>query len=189
MEEQGRKQIIELIRKIIDEEAFAELKQMPQRLQQRKEEIKKTKAQREEDAEQALFFGMDKNKEIKNQLKLNEDEQRKPKITKQELEQFEKDFNSHMHGSVTKFDKQLHGNKEVVDFPYVNGKPDAFTSGTVSIGSGREITFSMSILNGLKITAADLEITNENKNLLDKLYNLYITIFKTKFGEIISTSI
>jgi len=102
MDEVTRKKVLEIIRKSIDEVVYDEMRQMPGRIQARQEELKKTKSQRAQDAHEALFGKEDE--EVNYRLRLHEEEDKKPKITTNELSQFEKEFKSRFP-DIT-FDKQ-----------------------------------------------------------------------------------
>ncbi|MFA5068181.1 MAG: hypothetical protein WC466_09160 [Candidatus Izemoplasmatales bacterium] len=191
MEENIRKQIIELIRKSINEVVYDEIKKMPQRLHQRQEEIKKTKSQREQDAHDALFGKNDE--EISYRINIRESEE-KPKISVSELEQFKNDFISRFPN--VSFYKQNgpKQNGQIVDFPIIKGKKDAFASGKITFDKD-EIGFTMSIVDGLKIVNVydenkliPFEIRNETKDVFSKMLNLYEQIFKKKFNDIVNSS-
>lgn len=189
MDENTRKKILEIIRNTINEVVYDEMKQVPKKLQAKQEEMKKTKAQREQDAHDALFGKKDE--EMTNKLRLHESEE-KPKITMNELGEFEKEFKSHLPNIV--FDKQIGLGKsgQIVDFPVKNNQKDAITSGKI-INDKNAIGFSMSLSNGLKIKSIvkngkliEFEIDKETKDLFGKLLNLYEEIFKKRFNDIIN---
>jgi len=186
MDENTRKKVIEIIRETIDEVVYDEMRQMPKKLQAKQEEMSKTKAQRAQDAHDALFGKKEEEHNYKLQLHENEE---KPKVLANELSQFEKEFKSHFPG--ISFDKQS-GNGQIVDFPIKDGKTDAITSGTITVGQDK-IGFSMSLTNGLKIESVadngmpkEFEINKDTKDVFGKLLNLYEEVFKKKFNEIIN---
>jgi hypothetical protein len=166
MEETTRKKVLEIIRQAINEVVYDEMKKMPGKLQAKQEEMKKTKAQRAQDAHEAIFGPSDD--EWNYKLRLHENEE-KPKVTSDELIQFEKEFKGHFPG--ISFDKQMGPgqNGQIIDFPIKNGQKDAITSGKIAIGK-EVIGFSMSLLNGFKIKSVidggqlkEFEITKETK--------------------------
>ena len=189
MEESARIKVLEIIRKSIDEVVYDEMKKMPGRIQARQEEFKKTKSQRAQDAHDALFGNQED--EISYRLKLHESDAR-PKITTNELSQFENDFKNRFPDIV--FDKQngIGQNGQIVDFPIKNGKKDAVASGKIIIDN-EAIGFTMSLSDGLKIKSTieggqirAFEIEPETKDIFAKLLNLYEELFKKRFNEIIN---
>jgi len=189
MDETIRKKVLEIIRGTIDEVVYDEMRQMPKKLQAKQEEMKKTKAQRAQDAHDALFGS--KEEEHNYKLRLHEGEE-KPKISADELNEFEKEFKGHFPG--ISFDKQigLGKNGQIVDFPTKDGKTDAVTSGTISIGQNK-IGFTMSLANGFKIRSIteqgnpkEFEISKDTKDVFGQILNLYEETFKKKFNEIIN---
>jgi len=189
MDEIERKKVLEVIKQSIDEVVYDEIRQMPARLQAKQEELTKTKSQRAQDAHDALF-GRDED-EMSYKLRLHESSEN-PKITTNELDQFQKEFKNRFPG--ISFDKQIGPgqNGQIVDFPVKNGQKDAVTSGTITVGKD-SIKFSMSLLNGVIIKSAiqggklkGFEISKESKDTFDKILNLYEEIFKKKFNEIIN---
>lgn len=195
MEENIKKQILEIIRETINEIVYDEMKQMPSRLEAKQNEMKKTKAQMAQDAHDALFgiFGSPEDDGISYRLKLHESEN-KPRVSSNELEAFETEFKGHFPG--ISFDKQVGGGKngQIVDFPLSNGQKDAVTSGVITIGQ-EKIGFSMSLLNGFRIKSIiengqpkSFEIKKETKDAFSKILNLYDTVFKEKFNGIINPS-
>lgn len=189
MDEITRKKVLELIRKSIDEVVYDEVKQMPIKMQAKQEEFSKTKAQREQDAHDSLF-GKDK-EQISYRLNLHESEER-PKITTDELEQFEQEFKSRFP-EIT-FDKQIGigKNGQIVNFPLVDGQIDAVASGKI-ITDNNSLGFTMSLASGLKIKSIidngnvkEFEINKETKDIFGKLLNLYQTLFVERFNKIIN---
>jgi len=189
MDENTKKRVLEIIKKCIDETVYDEVKQIPARLQAKQEELNKTKSQKNQDAHDALF-GKD-DEEMSYKLHLHEIEEN-PKITPDELIQFEKDFKSRFPG--ISFDKQIgYGqNGQIVNFPMINGQKDAVASGKINIGQ-EIIGFSMSLIDGLKIKSVSndgfqkgFEINKETKDVFGKLLNLYEEVFKQRFNEIIN---
>ena len=187
--ESTRKKVLEFIRKSIDEVVYDEVKQMPVRMQAKQDELSKTKAQREQDAHDSLF-GKDK-EQISYRLNLHESEER-PKITTDELEQFEQEFKSRFP-EIT-FDKQIGigKNGQIVDFPVIDGKTDAVAVGKITIDNN-SLGFKMSLASGLKIksivdggNSVDFEINKKTKDIFGKLLNLYEELFKKRFNEIIN---
>lgn len=190
MEELERRKIIEIIRTSIDEVVHDEIKKRPEQERKRQEEFTKTKAQREQDAHDAIFGKEDE--EMSYKLRLHESEEI-PKITANELEQFEKEFKSRFPNII--FDKQtgIGKNGQIVDFPVKNGQKDAISSGRISIGK-ESIGFSMSLSDGFKIRSLIesgkpkmFKITSETKDVFGKLLNLYEEIFSKRFNEIINS--
>lgn len=189
MDEITRKKVLEIIRKSIDEVVYDEMRQMPGRIQARQEEAKKTKAQRAQDAHEALFGKEEE--EMNYKLNLHEAEE-KPKITTDELEQFQKEFKSRFP-DIT-FDKQNAPgqNGQIVDFPIVNGKKDAVASGKIILDK-EMLGFTMSLSDGFKIKSVieggkpkEFEIKPETKDAFGKVLNLYDELFKKRFNEIIN---
>ena len=189
MDENTKKKVLEIIRKSIDEVVYGEIKKVPQRIKASQEEIKKTKAQRDLDAHNALFGN--KEEEISYRLRLHESEER-PKINPNELDEFQKEFKSRFPG--ISFDKQVGNGKngQLVDFPVKGGQKDAFASGKILIGD-QSMAFSMSLLNGFKIRnlivngeQKPFEIRKETKDVFGKILNLYEELFKKRFNEIIN---
>lgn len=188
MDDITRKKVLEIIKRTIDEVVYDEIKQMPKRLQAKQEEMNKTKAQRAQDVHEALFGK--KEEEHNYKLQLHENEER-PKISADELSQFEKEFKGHFSG--ISFDRQR-GNNQIIDFPVKDGKTDAVTSGTITVGQ-QKIGFTMSLSNGFKIKSAieqgqpkEFEISKDTKDVFGKILNLYEETFKKKFNEIINPS-
>lgn len=191
MNETERKKVLEIIKQTIDEVVYDEVKKMPLKIQARQEELAKTKAQREQDAHDALFGN--ENEEMTYKLRLHENEE-KPKITTDELVNFEKEFKSRFPN--ISFNKQIAQgqNGQIVDFPIKNGQKDAFTSGKIKLEKD-EIQFTMSLIDGLKIKSIieggrikDFEISSETKDIFSKLLNLYEELFKKRFNEIINAT-
>jgi hypothetical protein len=191
MNETERKKVLEIIKQTIDEVVYDEVKKMPLKIQARQEELTKTKAQREQDAHDALFGN--ENEEMTYKLRLHENEE-KPKITTDELVNFEKEFKSRFPN--ISFNKQIAQgqNGQIVDFPIKNGQKDAFTSGKIKLEKD-EIQFTMSLIDGLKIKSVveggkikAFEISSETKDVFNKLLNLYEELFKKRFNEIINAT-
>lgn len=189
MDEATRKNVLEIIRKSIDEVVYDEMKKMPGKLQARQEELKKTKSQRAQEAHEALF-GKDE-EEMNYKLQLHEAIE-KPKITPIELDDFEREFKSRFPDIV--FDKQIATgqNGQIVDFPIINGRKDAITSGAIKIDK-ESIGFTMSLSNGFKIRSViengipkEFEIKSETKDVFGKILNLYEELFKKRFNEVIN---
>jgi len=185
MDEVTRKKVLEIIKKSLDEVVYDEMRRVPETIKKRQEEIKKTKSQRAQDAHDALFG---KDEEMNYKLKLHEG-QENPKITTNELEQFDKEFKSRFPG--ISFEKQP-GNAQIVGFPIKNGQKDAITSGKITTGES-EIGFTMSLINGFKINSIieggkikPFEIKKETKDVFGKILNLYEEIFKKRFNDIIN---
>jgi len=190
MNETERKKVLEIIKQTIDEVVYDEVKKMPLKIQARQEELAKTRAQREQDAHDALFGN--ENEEMTYKLRLHENEE-KPKITTDELINFEKEFKSRFPN--ISFDKQVAQgqNGQIVDFPIKNGQKDAFTSGKIKIEKN-EIQFTMSLINGIKVKSIieggrlkEFEINSETKDVFNKLLNLYEELFKKRFNGIINS--
>jgi len=190
VDEITKKKLLEIIRACIDEVVYDEMRQLPEKLKTRQEEIKKTKAQRAQDAHDALF-GTEE--EIRYKLRLHETNER-PRISSKEFQQFEKEFKNRFPG--ISFKKQLGPgqNGQIVDFPIRNGQKDAITSGEITIGD-EAIGFTMSLLNGFKIkniiengNLKTFEINKETKDVFGKILNLFEEIFKEKFNQILNPS-
>lgn len=189
MDEVTKKHVLEIIKKSIDEVVYDEMKKMPGRLQAKQEELKKTKSQRAQDAHEALFGKEDE--EVNYKVRLHENEER-PKITTEELSNFEKEFKSRFPNIL--FDKQtgIGQNGQIVDFPIIKGQKDAVASGKITID--REVIgFKMSLIDGFKIRSViengkpkEFEIKSETKDVFGKILNLYDELFKKRFNEIIN---
>ena len=147
MEESTKQKVLEIIRKAIDEVVYDEMKQMPERLKFKQEEIKVSRAQREQQVHDDLFGKKEDDWTYK--LNLHEAE-KKPTITSSELSNFEKDFKQHFPGIY--FEKQIGVGKsgQIVDFPQRNGENDAISSGKIVVGQ-ESIGFNMSLLNGVEV--------------------------------------
>lgn len=188
MDEVTKQKVLEIIKGTIDEVVYDEMRQMPKRLQAKQEEMSKTKAQRAQDAHDALFGT--KEEEHNYKLQLHENEER-PKISGDELNQFEKEFKGHFPG--ISFNRQ-NGNGQIVDFPVKDGKTDATTSGIITVEQ-EKIGFTMSLSNGFKIKSLvengkpkEFNINKDTKDVFGKILNLYEETFKKKFNEIINPS-
>ena len=191
MEETVKKKVLELIKQSIDEVVYDEVKQIPARLKAKHEEQTKTKAQRDQDAHNALFGSKDD--EISFRIRLHESND-KPTITSEELNQFENEFKSRFPG--ISFDKQVGAGKngQIVDFPVISGQNDAVTSGKI-ISEKDVLSFTMSLSNGLKIASVIIngrpkpfEINKSTKDIFGKMLNLYEKLFKERFNQIINPS-
>jgi hypothetical protein len=189
MDENTRKKVLEIIKKSIDEVVYDEMRQLPGRLQAKQEELKKTKAQREQDAHEALFGG--KQDEMNYRLQLHEAIET-PKITPSELDDFEREFKSRFPNIVFEKQNAPGQNGQIVDFPVINEQKDAITSGKITIDKD-SIGFTMSLINGFKVRSIieggipkEFEIKSETKDIFGKILNLYEELFKKRFNEIIN---
>lgn len=189
MDENTKKKVLEIIRKSIDEVVYDEMRQMPGRLQARQEELKKTKAQRAQEAHEALFGNQEE--EMNYKLQLHE-AMENPKITPSELDNFEREFKSRFPNIVFKKQNAPGQNGQIVDFPVINEQKDAIASGKITIDKD-SIGFSMSLINGFKIRSIieggapkEFEIKSETKDVFGKVLNLYEELFKKRFNEIIN---
>ena len=190
MEENIRKKVLEIIRDSINETVYEQMKNLPEVLKTKQEELKKTKAQRDIDAHEALF-GREDNK-FQYRLNLREGvEKIKPRITSAELSDFES--NAKKQFPEISFDKQR-TNGQIVSFPLASGKVDAVASGKITAKGGQSINFTMSLLNGFNVKSSNdmnskgFEINNETKDMFSKMLNFYDTVFKEKFNGIINPS-
>jgi hypothetical protein len=189
MDENTKKKVLEIIRKSIDEVVYDEMRQMPGRLQARQEELKKTKAQRAQEAHEALFGNQEE--EMNYKLQLHE-AMENPKITPSELDNFEREFKSRFPNIVFEKQNAPGQNGQIVDFPVINEQKDAIASGKITIDKD-SIGFSMSLINGFKIRSIieggapkEFEIKSETKDVFGKVLNLYEELFKKRFNEIIN---
>jgi hypothetical protein len=181
MEESARKTVLEIIRGAINDLAMEELAKMPEKLAQKQKQIKATKSQRNKQVDDDLFYGGDTKKGPDTRLRLRENEM--INVSKSELDNFQKEFSTHLQGHTVKFQTNMIGGKSsIAAFPTKDGSIDAIVSGTID----DKIEFTMSLTGGLKIRTKGVNITDETKELPLKLYNLYNKIFKQKFSEIIS---
>ena len=176
----SKQKIREIIRRTIEEVAFEELAKIPEANEKKRKQLKMTKSQQEDQIHNDMFFGGG-SKESDTRFRINENKQ--IKISAGELSSFQQDFSAHLSGHIVDFIKQRVGDKEsIISFPIVNNTPDAVSIGVVD----NQLKFKMSLRNGLVLNTENFKITDENKELAPKLYNLYNTIFKKKFTELLS---
>lgn len=182
MEDLARKTVLEIIRGVINELAFEELAKMPEKIAQKQKEIKMTKAQRSQQVHDDLFHGGDRKKDLDTKINLREGET--INVSKSEIDEFQKELSSHLQGHAIKFQENQVGNQtSIVAFPVIDGNVDAVIKGIVD----GELEFTMSLADGVKIKTKGVSITEENKELPSKLYNLYNKVFKQKFTDILSS--
>lgn len=168
-------EIDEVVENAINDAAFKRLSQLPEEAKKELEKKKMTKSQTAKDVDDALF-GVKKTYDEKFNLRENID------VSNAEIESFKDDLISHLIGHSVSFDIQVNdGVKTVADFHNSEGTIDASISGQID----NDWLFTFSLKNGLIIKADSVEITNDNKELTSKLYNLYNNVFKTKFAELI----
>ena len=165
--------INKLIEDSINDAAFKRLAKLPEEEKKAQEENAKTKSQRAQDAHDALFG---KGENFKYQINENIE------VSNSEIETFKEELVKHLIGHSVAFDTQTNNNvKTIADFRDNNGTIDVVISGRID----NDWTFAFSLKHGLTIKVNFVEITSENKELTSKLYNLYNSVFKTKFSSMI----
>jgi len=183
MKEEARKQVLEIIRKTIDEVAFEELASMPANLAKKAEQVKMTKAQRSDQTHNDLFYGGATKADINTRFRLSES--MKINVSSKEIAAFQEELAKHLQGHTIKFEDQVVGGvTSNVGFPVVDGTVDAIVIGNID----SQLQFSMSLKGGLEILTNRFKVTDENKELVTKLHNLFNTVFKPKFTDILSST-
>lgn len=183
-----KEQLIKIIRDTINNIVYKDYKEMPKRLSLKREEMKKTTAQKEMDVHEALFG----KEEDGVSYRLHLHENNKPKITTSELNNFEKEFKNRFPNVIFDMQNGNGSNGQIVDFPVINDVVDAVSSGKIIVEK-ESIKFIMSLVDGLKIQSEIIngkpklfEINSETKDVFSKLLNLYEELFKNRFNQIIN---
>jgi len=166
--------INEIIKNTINDAAFKRLAKLPEEEKKEAEELTKTKSQLAQDAHNALF-GTEKESFT---YQINENIE----VSNAEIEAFKEELTKHLIGHTVTFDTQTNNNVETIaDFRSDNGTIDVVITGKID----NDWNFSFSLKKGLALKVNYVEITSENKELTSKLYNLYNSVFKTKFSSMI----
>lgn len=174
METITNEKINEIIDASIDKAAFSRLAKLPEEAKKDIEEKKKSKSQVSQDVDDALFGNSHSAK-----FKLNENIE----VSNAEIESFKEELSAHLAGHSISYDTQENnGNETIADFHSENGTMDVIVSGKID----DSWLFTFSLKNGLTIKTEAIEITDENRELIPKLYNLHKSIFKTKFSSMLS---
>lgn len=182
MEKEVKDKLTKIIRDSINDIAYEQLSKIPEILKKKKEERKRTKAQKEEQVHNDIFFGGDNKKELDTKIKLRESKE--VHITQAEIDSFKNELTSHLGGHSIKFiNKNINGKESIVAFPLINGALDA----VIQIIVDDNIFFKLSLRNGLILKTNEVKIMDNNKDLVQKMYNLYKTVFKNKFTEMINS--
>jgi hypothetical protein len=104
-------------------------------------------------------------------------------ITQTEIEDFKQEMVNHLSGHAINFIDQRVGDKNtIITFPFINGSLDA----VVQLIVDDKIVFKLSIRNGLVVKIDEVKISDSNKDLIQKMYNLYKTVFKEKFTSLLN---
>lgn len=91
-----------------------------------------------------------------------------------------KDFESEMQNLISpipnatlQFDKQENGYSMMIK--NISGSIGVFASGNIIFGNEGKIKWFFSIPNGVRLETDGLEITQDNKFMIEELYNYYVT--------------
>ncbi len=185
MEEAQKKKIIQVIKDAIRDVAVEDVVSLRTKKVKEKEIEKTTKEQRKRQVDLDLFFGGDDT--IKGERKIKLNEENIIKIPQTEIDNFQKEFMSHLDGHVVKLFSDDSG-KLTVLFPKAkDGGIDAVVTGIVD----DNIIFKMSIKDGLMFQTKHgnfVLIDDRNKNLLNQLNNLYEQLFLKTFNNLLSNT-
>ena len=188
MDEKTKSKVLEIIRNAINEIVYDEVKRMPETIQKKQTELKKTKSQKEQDVHDALFGSKDV--EYTRRIRLRENSER-PSITTMELDNFEKELVSRMPNVVLHKQVGQGQNGQIVNFPIKKGQKDAVCIGTLKFEQN-SFDFLMSLTDGLTIKTPihkgvqiPFQIDDKTKDVFSKLFNLYKELFKKRFEEVV----
>lgn len=130
-----------------------------------------------ENIDSIIFHGGEEPETVNthNTTTLREQEQREePTITDGEVQQFESDFRAFMEdisrASIT-FDTQDNGYSMYL-LKDENGI-EAYSSGVINLGRDGQLRWEFSIRSGLTIETDQLYITEQNKKVVEKLFEFY----------------
>ena len=167
------KQIREIIRQSIDETAFEELKTAPARKEKFFDELRQNVQKNAETAHNALFFGGNKDNLEGTRKRISLGESTKPKINKTDVSNFEKEFQNFIPSATINLDTQKNG--YALSFPKVPEGVEVFASGKLIFGQGQVVSFQLSLLNGVVVNLINFKPTQDNKTVIEDLYNFYHT--------------
>jgi len=183
MEKKAREKVLEIIRQIINDTSIDTLSNFEDKQRQQQEKIKRTKSQLESQVDLDLFYGGNANNNIKKKININENAV--ISITTQEIKQFQKDMYNHLSGNAIEFENQVvNGKQSILSFPIKNNKLDIITKGTID----NKIDFTMSLNDGFIINMENFVVNESNNDVISKVFNLYNTIFKKRFSELLSSA-
>lgn len=166
-------QIRELVRKSIDETAFEELKKAPAKKEKFFDELRQNAKKSAQAAHDALFFGGNKDNLDGTMKRISLGESAKPRINKTDVVNFEKDFQNFIPNATISLDTQKNG--YALSFPKVPGGMEVYASGKLTFGQGQVADFKLSLLNGVMVNLLNFKPTQDNKTVLEDLYNFYHT--------------
>jgi hypothetical protein len=178
-----------LIRKTIQNVAFDNLKQLKNQIDVKKTESDLNSSKlSEDDVDLALFNGGYENKENKKRspIKIHENTNNNLKITSSEIKQFENSFQQILEkipGASIVFLKQNNSYSMMA-----TKRPDgveAKASGIINLGEDGKINWFYSLLNGFKISAQNIKLTDENKSMFELMANHY-NDWQKKWREILN---
>jgi hypothetical protein len=170
-----RNELTEMIRREISSLAFETLR-MGANKNKEKEPIR-PKGLTEDELEFALFYGGDKPKEgtSRTATSIRENyESGIPQINSSDITKFEKSFDEMLidiDGSSVTFDKQSNGYS--IKMWIGQEGIQAGASGVIEMGNKGRVKFAYSLKNGLTVSTEDLIIEQNNKRLLENLYDNY----------------
>lgn len=143
--------------------------------------IQKDKGLTDKEMDLYLFHGGDKDAETrpfrlfrgsrKRKKQLSEGEFDIPPVNRVDIESFRADFENKLPDATVIFDNQENG--EILSFPIKPSGLEVYASGIIDTGRGKKIGFEFSLLDGLKISSENLEIDEDNKDLIEQIYNIY----------------
>lgn len=162
-----KKQLIHKVKHLSSESPMEETKVMPQ------EEAL--------DFETALFHGGNKPQEAegKNPITIKEAESQVA-IKSYEVEDFEKsfsDFMSRIPSATYELLKQTNG-YTVIAYKTSVGI-EVKSGGVISMGDMGKLNFTYSLIDGLRVNAQNMQVTQDNKVILEALYNNFDSWQKT----------
>jgi hypothetical protein len=172
----NRNELIEMIRDEVQRAAFEELK----RTKSDEAKTKKPEVNEEDFLDDFLFYGgMEdlKHKGKEKPITIVQESREVPQVTSSEIKQFEDSFEEFLkdvpYASVV-FQEQPNGYSMSIFDNNIDGV-EAKASGSINMGQMGRIIWEYSIKNGLKIQTGGFEINQDNKYILEKLYNHYDT--------------
>ncbi len=167
------KQVREIIRRTIDETAFDELRKAPSKKESFFDELRKNAQKNAQVAHDALFFGGNKDNLEGTRKRIALGESAKPKINKTDVANFEKEFQNFIPNATISLDTQKNG--YALSFPKVPDGVEVYASGKLTFGQGQVVDFKLSLLNGAIVNLLNFKPTQDNKTVIEDLYNFYHT--------------
>ena len=95
-----------------------------------------------------------------------------PQITQAEINELKKEFENKIGNYSVVFNKDEDGKEDFKIYKGESGK-DAFWSGSVLLEQDYYVEWSFSLINGFKVLSATFKVTEQNKDIISAINNVY----------------